>query len=130
MATILNGQGQKAGMLRSSLQEHSPDKQLAVKYQRSLELERRLRFAISLAIQHKRRFLGERCALLDSVSPLAVLGRGYSLTRLLPSRTLVRDSRQVTLGSRLELILHHGALEAEVVAISDNTGEKGLAGEN
>jgi exodeoxyribonuclease VII large subunit len=130
MAAILNGQGQKAGMLRSSLQEHSPDKQLAVKYQRSLELERRLRFAISLAIQHKRRFLGERCALLDSVSPLAVLGRGYSLTRLLPSRTLVRDSRQVALGSRLELILHHGALEAEVVAISDNTGEKGLAGEN
>jgi exodeoxyribonuclease VII large subunit len=130
MAAILNGQDQKAGMLRSSLQEHSPDKQLAVKYQRSLELERRLRFAISLAIQHKRRFLGERCALLDSVSPLAVLGRGYSLTRLLPSRTLVRDSRQVTLGSRLELILHHGALEAEVVAISDNTGEKGLAGEN
>jgi len=119
LAAMLGWQDQKVGKLRASLFEHSPDIQLAVKYQRSLELERRLRFAIGLTIQHNRRLLGERSALLDSVSPLAVLGRGYSLTRQLPARTLVRDSRQVAIGSRLELILQHGALEAEVVAIAE-----------
>ncbi len=124
LTAMLNRQGQKVGLLRSGLLEQSPDKQLAVKYQRSLELERRLRFAIILTIQHNRRLLGERSALLDSVSPLAVLGRGYTLTRQLPGRTLVRDSRQVTIGSRLELILQHGSLEAEVVAIADDAGKK------
>jgi len=119
-AAKLSGYAREVGKIRAALLERSPDKQLAVKYQRSLDLERRLRFAIDLTIRQNRGLLGEKIALLDSASPLTVLGRGYSLTRLMPGRTLVRDTSQIEVGSRLEITLQHGTLEAKVVAKSNN----------
>jgi len=119
-AAKLSGYAREVGKIRAALLERSPDKQLAVKYQRRLDLERRLRFAIDLTIRQNRGLLGEKIALLDSASPLTVLGRGYSLTRLMPGRTLVRDTSQIEVGSRLEITLQHGTLEAKVVAKSNN----------
>lgn len=46
---------------------------------------------------------------LNAVSPLAVLGRGYSIARKLPQRSVVRDSREIAAGDRLELTLATGS---------------------
>jgi exodeoxyribonuclease VII large subunit len=40
---------------------------------------------------------------LNAVSPLATLSRGYSIARKLPERSVVRDSREIEAGDRLEL---------------------------
>jgi len=73
--------------------------------------------SLSLRLEHAmtRRIVGagERLRLasgtLNAVSPLAVLGRGYSIARKLPSRSVVRDSQDLAPGDRLELTLAAGS---------------------
>ena len=56
---------------------------------------------------------------LDSLSPLAVLGRGYSLTRLLPSGVIVRSAAQTRPGDAIEILLRQGALDARVERLKE-----------
>ena len=56
---------------------------------------------------------------LQTLSPLAVLGRGYSLTRLLPSGTVVRSAAQVRGGDAIEILLADGALGARVTDVKE-----------
>lgn len=53
-------------------------------------------------------------AQLDSLSPLGVLARGYSVTRLPESKQLVRDASQVAAGDRIETRLHTGTLISRI----------------
>ena len=50
---------------------------------------------------------------LDSLSPLAVLGRGYSLTRT-PTGEVVHSPAQVHVGDAIRVLLHRGSLDARV----------------
>ncbi len=55
---------------------------------------------------------------LDSLSPLAVLARGYSLTRT-PDGTVVRSARQVRVGDDVSVLLHEGSLDCRVTATKE-----------
>jgi exodeoxyribonuclease VII large subunit len=55
---------------------------------------------------------------LETLSPLAVLGRGYSLTRL-ASGTIVRSAAQTRAGDAIEILLHRGALGARVERVEE-----------
>jgi exodeoxyribonuclease VII large subunit len=55
---------------------------------------------------------------LQSLSPLAVLGRGYSLTRF-PSGAVVRRAAETSPGDAIEILLHEGALEARVEQVRE-----------
>jgi exodeoxyribonuclease VII large subunit len=55
---------------------------------------------------------------LQTLSPLAVLGRGYSLTRL-PSGAVVRRAAEVHPGAAIEVLLHEGALDARVERVRE-----------
>jgi exodeoxyribonuclease VII large subunit len=59
--------------------------------------------------------LGLSAGRLDSLSPLAVLGRGYSLTRL-PSGEIVRRAGQVAAGAGVTVMLPEGSLDCRVEA--------------
>jgi exodeoxyribonuclease VII large subunit len=50
---------------------------------------------------------------LDSLSPLAVLGRGYSLT-LTPAGQVVERAGQVASGDAVRVLLHAGSLDCRV----------------
>lgn len=58
--------------------------------------------------------LGHFSGRLDALSPLKVLGRGYSITRRLDDAAIVRDSTQVTAGNRLVTILAQGRIVSRV----------------
>ncbi len=51
---------------------------------------------------------------LRTLSPLAVLDRGYSITRTIPQKRVVRNHEQVECGRSLEILLAKGSLEVSV----------------
>jgi len=51
---------------------------------------------------------------LDSLSPLGILQRGYSITRKIPTLQILREADQVCQGDQVEVQLHRGILICEV----------------
>jgi len=51
---------------------------------------------------------------LDSLSPLAILSRGYSICLQLPGREIVKDSAGLAAGDEVEVRLHRGTLRCGV----------------
>jgi exodeoxyribonuclease VII large subunit len=57
----------------------------------------------------------ELAARLDSLSPLAVLGRGYSISRKLPEEKIVTDAAVLTPGDHLRLMFARGEATVQVI---------------
>jgi exodeoxyribonuclease VII large subunit len=55
---------------------------------------------------------------LHTLSPLAVLGRGYSLTRT-STGAIVRRAVETRPGDAIEILLHEGALDARVMDVKE-----------
>ncbi len=56
---------------------------------------------------------------INGLSPLAILARGYSITRTLPQLRVIRSAKSVAVGAAVQVRLHQGALICEVKAIED-----------
>ena len=52
--------------------------------------------------------------MLEALNPMAILQRGYSITRTLPARSVVRSTRQVKIEQKLEVLLGKGQLTVTV----------------
>ncbi|MCP4630581.1 MAG: exodeoxyribonuclease VII large subunit [bacterium] len=65
----------------------------------------------------------ELTAKLDALNPLAILARGYSVTRTIPKAALVKDSRMVALDQDLEVMLARGRLTCRVKGKSNDGKE-------
>jgi exodeoxyribonuclease VII large subunit len=74
----------------------------------------RLVRAMQKRVQLARKGVEVAAAKLESLSPLNVLARGYSLTRTLPEQQVVRGIDQVQPGDTIEILLHDGRLTARV----------------
>ncbi len=51
---------------------------------------------------------------LETLSPLAILSRGYSVTRTIPDHHIVKDAGQCRSGDDVEVLLHKGRLVCRV----------------
>ena len=67
--------------------------------------------------------LNELSARLDALSPVAILKRGYSITRTLPDLKLVLDPRSVFIDQQLEVLLAKGRLTCRVEGKSEHGPE-------
>jgi len=63
--------------------------------------------------------LAELAARLDSLSPLAVLARGYSITYRMPAGEILKDSSYASAGDRIRVKLHQGSLACVVEKMED-----------
>jgi exodeoxyribonuclease VII large subunit len=82
------------------------------------QLKGRLSASAGHSVKVSRSRFAEAVGRLESLSPLGVLGRGYSLTRL-ASGAVVRSAGQVAVGDPLEILLHQGALGARVTGVKE-----------
>ena len=70
------------------------------------------------AVAQKKQRFAHLAAALDAMSPLKVLGRGYSVVRT-EDGGVVRQAEQVRVGERLEITLRRGSVSAEVCEIRE-----------
>ena len=93
----------------------------------SVEIERfvmRLRQAIGFTFKDRRAQLENMLGRLDSLSPIAILSRGYSLTYHLPQKQLVKDAYQLSPGDQVSVRLHRGMFLGRVEKILKETGNE------
>ena len=79
---------------------------------------------LNIIINKKYQPLGELSGRLQALNPMAVLARGYSITRTNPTGAVVRDAREVNPGQSIEIILEKGSLGATVDKRIISHGEK------
>jgi exodeoxyribonuclease VII large subunit len=101
-----------------------PRRILEERSQRLDELLSRLARATTEAIAVRRERLEARAARLEAVSPLRVLGRGYSLTRRVAEPALLRDASGVRPGDEVETRLARGAFVSRVVSVEPEETEE------
>ena len=72
------------------------------------------------AIAQKKQRFAQLAAALDAMSPLKVLGRGYSLVRT-EDGSVVQRAEQLRVGETLEITLRKGSVSAEVREIREDS---------
>jgi exodeoxyribonuclease VII large subunit len=74
-------------------------------------------------IDNKSARLRELCIQLETLSPIAILKRGYSITRTIPDLDLVFDPKMVSIEQDLEVMVAKGTLTCRVKGKSENGPE-------
>ena len=111
--TSLRHAGHRVELATRDLRARNPVMRLRHDRRRLDELTGRLDRALARGLDRRRHRLVGVTGRLDSLSPLAVLARGYSLT-LTPSGQIVRSVGQVAVGDEVAVMLHEGRLTARV----------------
>jgi exodeoxyribonuclease VII large subunit len=98
------------GNLARRLSAASP--RALLRHQRSTNeaVRQRLSAAITILVKNKRAQAMESILRVNSLDPLAILKRGYSVTRILPGLAVVTRPEQVRIGSELETRVAGGRL--------------------
>jgi exodeoxyribonuclease VII large subunit len=105
---VLGDYQEQVANLGARLNQQNPVLTLRRTGERLESLSQRMTHAMGRELASCAQRLRIASGTLNAVSPLAVLGRGYSIARKLPARSVVRDSRQLESGDRLELTLCAG----------------------
>ncbi len=98
--------------------KHSNPLQVVRLHQQTIQtLRQRLDQSTDRILLEKEQGLIRSSGLLDAVSPLATLARGYAIARKTTTRkTVITHSTQVAKGETIEIILHQGCLKCQVLA--------------
>ncbi len=115
---IVHCQTSKVQTLASRLQTQLPATKIKLQEQRLSFAMERICYHIKGQLKQKQTDLSRHMIQLDSVSPLSILARGYSLVthtgHASSKQKLVKASDQVSIGEKLDIRLHDGALECTV----------------
>jgi exodeoxyribonuclease VII large subunit len=99
----------------------NPAKRLEEYAQKFSQVRRRLSVSVQQQMRNSRQKAEGLMGKLFSLSPLGVLERGYSITRVLPSREIVRRAEDLKVSSLVKVRVHRGEFTARVEEISPET---------
>lgn len=118
MIAALQRQAQQARVTLDSLSQRRcftyPAERLHDWATRLDELEARMKMALKHRLDSAKHQLSGFATTLQALSPLAVLDRGYSLTRKLPSQDVVRSAAEVQVGDQILTRLAQGEIVSVV----------------
>ncbi len=115
MLNIFNGKCERLAMLNARLEAHSPENQLKLMSEKVDSLSKKAETAVIRRIERTEAQLAEKIGRLESLSPLKVMARGYSL--VYKEKSLVRSSADLSEGDNLVIRFDKGVAEAEVKKI-------------
>ncbi|KAF0156940.1 MAG: exodeoxyribonuclease VII large subunit [Syntrophaceae bacterium] len=105
--------------LELGLQNQNPGKLVREKRSFLNNLEKDIMSGWNRYLRDREGRLKKNAALLNSLNPLAVLQRGYSITRRLSNGEIVREARELTLDERVRIQLACGGIQARVERIQE-----------
>jgi len=100
--------------LNSALTVHSPQARIGRALVLVPQLLSRLKHAILGSVGLKRHVFQSRLSGLNTLNPLAILSRGYSVIESLPEGFIVKNAKDVSPGSRIRARLAEGQLSCVV----------------
>jgi len=111
----------RAAWLRAeaALRAHAPARRTALGRDRLGTARRSLARAMRTDVERRRASLARQAAALDSLSPLAVLGRGYGLVRRTRDGAIVREASDAPPGEALDVRVARAELAVRVLASRD-----------
>lgn len=116
LGKLQTGKQRYLGLARRRVFEQ-PLEQLRELERRLDTAEARLHRAMQLRVERGRGEIEAAAGKLQSLSPLNVLARGYSLTRFAATGQLVRSAGQAAVGDAVEVLLADGRLTARVEGV-------------
>lgn len=105
--------------LQARLERHRPTMRLKQLQQSHQELDRRLRQAMQLQLKQLQQQLTQQAHALETVSPLATLGRGYAIVTNAKTDKVLHNSNEVAVGEVIRARLHTGRLLCRVEEIDN-----------
>lgn len=114
---------QKLAMSEQKLQQNNPAHKLHHINSQLSYLQQRLNNSMKQLLTHKKDQLKNQALVLNAVSPLNTLGRGYSILQH-AEESIVRDSHEVKKGDKLTARLGQGKLELSVEKVSHERKKK------
>lgn len=119
--TMLQARQYKLNQAERQIHQYHPETMLQLQHQKLTELHRRLFLSARSCIESRHESLSRAAGLLNAVSPLPTLARGYAIAKtLVPKEIIITDIKQVKAGSRIEVILLNGSLECRVEKTCEN----------
>jgi exodeoxyribonuclease VII large subunit len=112
----------RMGSLRTVLFSAGPVNRIRTCAIRTESARRDLGRLVRHGLEMRRQRVREAASCLGSLSPLGVLSRGYSITRRLPSRQILRCAREVRKGDPLEVLFAVGRVECSVESVDPGEG--------
>lgn len=104
--------------ISSRLQNNSPVMKVQIQEQRFNFARERLLYLLKKNINDKQTSLGRQATLLNAVSPLATMSRGYSIANKITKKNgkpiLLRESNQVKKNDTIQIRLHKGCIDCTV----------------
>ncbi len=100
--------------LNETLMLNSPSHDITMLSQGLAFHNRSLTQVLTLYLDGRKRDIRSIKDRLDSLSPLSILKRGYSITRKLPDMNIVKDSAQVRTGDEVNIFLARGSIDCLV----------------
>lgn len=114
VAKMLAAWRRRAEACRHALDAHSPRARIRPAMALIPQLAKRIEQRMLAVLALKRQAVRSMAAALDSLSPLAILARGYSIVQTVPEGAVVRRVRDVSAGDRVSARLADGRLLCEV----------------
>lgn len=102
--------------LSAKLSAQSPENRLKLMEEKLANLQNRAETAVKRNFDRYSTQLAEKAARLDSLSPLKVMARGYSL--VYKGDELVRDSADLSVGQEITLRFDKGTATAEIIDVN------------